>query len=206
MKKSFLLIAVLLLTLIFVSAQTNVSQTSPNPDNIINSANQFIEKDISVPEPLQIFAKIFFGFEEKISLQMLIIILALWVLFFVAFSDIIATSSSFSNPVSWIIGLCMTVMLGALGVIRSLSIFLLNQALSIRFLEKWPAGALTLVFVVIILILGITSRLFRGLKEHRIIEKAREKGIKRGARLATIEWMSRTWENITDSLRPTRRT
>ncbi len=187
-KAKFFLI--ILLTIFFaqiLNAQENESRDSAEKAGNITAGlkegsekiEKKITKEIEIPESLRGPAKIIFGIEENLPLNVLVISLMLWIILFSFFFNILEFFSPLSKSVALITAIAMTSILSFIGSIKTMSVFLFNIGNKIKFLEELGILGTIIAFIIIIVIWFLFSKTIRRMK----IVREREKAIEMGARI-----------------------
>ena len=104
---SLLVLALFLLPLITAVNPKVSKETGTDVQTLPTSP---LDNHIKAPSPVNSIGEIF-GLISPITWGELIIVIAIFLLFFVAFSDIIATFSAFSKPVAWVMGFGIAVVM-----------------------------------------------------------------------------------------------
>lgn len=173
----------------FVNAQSNFSlDETGSVDNLkegLGEGSQKIEEKISrevnIPEVLQRPAKIIFGIEASSPLNILVISLMLWLIFFAFFANIIEFFSPLSKSVSVAVAFALTAILSFMGMIRGFATFLFNIGEKINFLDDFGIFGTIIAFLVVFLFLFLLSRTFRRMAYYKRGEKMFAKAAKKRA-------------------------
>jgi len=168
--QSLLFLSILLLSFLSVlnlaSAQNETNNSLTNNTSItrgvdlsstIGKIDFNFDRSIQVPEKYQIPARILFGIQGEIPLQLLIIIIGVFICLAVLISEILK-SMPFANEglQRYAIAFIVTALVGVSGAILEVSTFFLNLANMFNILSKWPALA-------VVVALGIVALLAYGL-------------------------------------------
>ena len=163
-------------------------------DEIKNAPENPLDKTVSIPEYLRIPAGIIFGVSENISLEVLIILLMVWVIFFVIVLNVlkvipspmnIGSTPLFENEWTALLGaFALATLMGLTGAIKFAAEFFLGVGNLFEFLGRWSPGAIIFALVLVAAIFAVVSKIlgiFRGMKREADIEKAKNKGADIGA-------------------------
>ncbi|MBI2449731.1 hypothetical protein HYV49_05540 [Candidatus Pacearchaeota archaeon] len=207
MKRGFIAIAIILL-IIPAFAQDVLDKALPKSEEeareqlkegtkqIADTAkatiNEKITAEVNLPENFKPFARVIFGVkpDEKISLNIFMILIAVWFGFFV----IILAASRFipffaeSAFMRIIFSFIITLLAALTGSLKFTALYIYGLASLFKFLEKFPAIATAIVIVIIIVIL-IAAKIVASIIEGKLRkEQARIKGEKAGfgAKIAEI--------------------
>jgi hypothetical protein len=185
-------LSIFLLSILFFSALAMAEEDSSKEDlddiSGKSKTTKAIEKEISVPTKLQIPARIIFGIKdtETMSIERLIVLFAIWLVFFLVMIDILKFSS-FGDEVRWVVSFSMVVIMAVTGVINSLSLFAFGLGNSIKWMENLGALRIFLVIIVAAAIMFGARLLTSKIKEKRLLEKAKDKGAAAGRFAAGAE-------------------
>jgi hypothetical protein len=185
-------LSIFLLSILFFSTLAMAEEDSSKEDlddiSGKSKTTKAIEKEISVPTKLQIPARIIFGIKdtETMSIERLIVLFAIWLVFFLVMIDILKFSS-FGDEVRWVVSFSMVVIMAVTGVINSLSLFAFGLGNSIKWMENLGALRIFLVIIVAAAIMFGARLLTSKIKEKRLLEKAKDKGAAAGRFAAGAE-------------------
>lgn len=163
---------------------------------IASKTDPIVEKEIEIPERLQTLAKILFGIEDKSSVSALVISFLVWLLFLLLFTNILMYWSLFSKEVAFAAGVILTIIMAALGIVKNISVFLINIGSYFKFLEHWSAGALGFGVVLILIIAFIIMRIGKYFREQAGITRAHEEGIEVGAELGFLQRLREMFSKV----------
>jgi|WetSurMetagenome_2_1015567.scaffolds.fasta_scaffold192044_2 hypothetical protein len=128
MKKELIILFIFLFTLYLPLAHSQNS-SPPNSSSIsldkINSVgnvsgltqttNDALEKEVKIPENLQLFAKIIFGLTDEVTFQVLIISIAVWLFLLIFLHSLLDIMPFFSGWKSWLGGVLVMILIGISG-------------------------------------------------------------------------------------------
>lgn len=124
---SFLLISLVCAQETATSATAETAKIAANANqNFQTSSNAFLESDITIPENLDLFAKVLFGLEESntIDLSGLIILLALWIIILLILKSIMELIPLFEEGwKAWLGAIVVTCLISTTGSIRDAAVF-----------------------------------------------------------------------------------
>ena len=186
MKKNNLIIATILLTLLILPTafaqdtpqNPNIQQQGQQQANAIASSfkdksNQALSTEIGIPNWLKWPVKILFGVEQTLTISLLIMLIMWWVILVVLLKNLIEISPlPIKGALAWVASACMTILMGLIGVIKTLSLFLSGVGSNFSILEKLGAGAIFLSIGVLLLIAAIILKIIKHFKERIKDEEA----------------------------------
>jgi len=170
-----------------------------NPPDLkkgLANSDKFLENQIKIPEALQTPAKIIFGLEDNAPLNLFIISLMIWLIIIVSFIDILTTYSSFSKPVAAMIGLLISIIAAASGVVKSISLFLVDATSQVKFIESLGILGFIILIVIILILFVIMHTINRHYKYKKEISDAEEEGIKAGSALSFTNMMRKMFGKL----------
>jgi hypothetical protein len=190
MKKGLLIIVLLLFSAILVQADDSTTTLQkPNTNAVKEKTDAIVEKEISLttlPSALQSVIRVFTKFEAEISISELVIFLLITILFFFAIDNTFVMFSPFSESTRLMTALVFTLILGATGMLRLVSLALLAFSGTIKGLSEWSAGALSLTVILVVSIWMLLTKI----AAHFRREEMKRKGREDGAELAAHEAQS----------------
>jgi len=177
------------------SAKTILDESAGRVSSGIKNLDKYAEYDVEIPEKLRLIARIVLGIDQnKILLQNLIILIALWILFYLFFNEILTTFSLFSEATMRIAALLLVIILGTTGTLNSFTIFLLGA--NLKFLGDWSAGALAFWLILGLLLWMIVHRTLKHFKKMEEKTEAKERGWLMGLSLGVANSMSKAFHKI----------
>lgn len=178
------------------SEESSISQKRIG--EITEKADEIAEQQIEIPEKFKLreIAKILFKIDSPAPLNLLIIAGMLFIIFYALFADIFETFSPFGKGTSVAIGICVTLIAGILGIIKSASVFLINIGSNIKYLEKYGAFGQFFIITMIIIFWVILAKILKKIKIEKNKEKSDEIGTKIGTDVATSGFIRRAYEKI----------
>jgi hypothetical protein len=207
---------VLFIFVIFLLVQSVVAENSAGQSLLVNNSSDIgapledfrgvvektdglFEKEYVLPTRIQPIIGTLFRFGDSVTISEAIIALMLLLLFAFSFISIMKDFGPFSeNTATWI-GLLVALIVSMVGLVKSLTIFLLNLGGRLAFIEDWSAGALLFSGLLIVVIYVVGGKLFKAFARSRGLEKAFSKGTQAGALLAQQKAQSEAFEKISKS-------
>lgn len=152
-------------------------------DNIGTKTNSFFEKGFSIPDYLEVPAKILFGINsnETIALNVFIVMIALWVGLLLILHNLMEIIPLFgTGAMSWAGAIIVNLLIAVSGGIKRSAEFFFGIGNTIGFMKEY--GALTLILAVILIfaIWFAISKFINIMKGKEDIEIARQAGFKAG--------------------------
>lgn len=177
----------LLLTPVLTLAQ---NQTQQNLTNIKEKLNAPLEKEVQIPESIQFFARALFGIKvgEPITFQQFVILIAVWLIFFLTFADIIFTFSTFNRRwISFAISFCIVTIMGVLGLTLHFVSFFNFIGSIFGALESWPIITSAIVIILLVAILIVVKSVLGQIATTKGIGESEIKGFKAGINIKSAE-------------------
>jgi hypothetical protein len=208
MKKAWwslaLVLALLVIPLVYADDQPSSGEfgkslnasREANVAAIKEKSDEVAEKQINLPTWAEPIVKFLIRLEEPFTLSHLIIAVALFVLLSVILIDILQLFSAFTDRTSAIVGILLTVIISSIGVIKSITICLINKGNVVKWLEGWSAGALVFWLIVIVLATFGLSKVFRIAHDYKLLRLAKKEGLEAGAELAFVRWVKNTYTGM----------
>ena len=159
--------------------------------NISSTINEKLTQSVNIPDNLEPFARLIFGIkpDEKISLNIFMILIAVWFGFFVIILAVSRFMSIFKNSfVRIIFSILVTSLVSLTGSLKFTALYIYGLASLFKFLEKFPAFA-TAFAIVIVIVIAIAAKIVASIVEGKLRkEEMRLKGEKAGfgAKIAEI--------------------
>lgn len=174
----------------------NITEGIEGVKGIKEKTDTVLEQDIIVPENLQIFARIIFGVQGEIPLQIFIILVGIWIVLFILIASILKLTPFFEGFKAWIGGAVITCLIAITGTIRSLAIFSFNFGNFFGFLEKWSVLKIVVALVIVGILFYGASIILKLINKSSMLNKAEMAGVKAGA---GVKMMKETFEEGTGS-------
>lgn len=158
-KKSWLTICLLLVSILFFVLVSAVDQTAQLPDNIdLNklsdvgaNTNSFLDGDLGIPSYLEIPAKILFGIGsgEALSFNVFIVLIALWIVLFLILKNVMEIVPFFSGSKSILGAFIVVCLIAVSGGIKESAMFFFGLGNTFSVMKEF--GILTLILIVILI-------------------------------------------------------
>ena len=138
----------------FVIAQDAAAQApaSESTNTFKERSNEFLEKDIIIPEDLQGIARVVFGLKagETIDFSVFIVLIALLVILFLIIREALTFAPIFGAGFkSWLGSLVLTLLVAISGAVKETSIFLFETGEFFKFVKGF--SFLNIIFILILL-------------------------------------------------------
>ena len=176
----------------------DVSKGQQLIDSIKNTPENPLDRTVTIPDYLKTPASIIFGVSENISLEVLIILLMVWIIFFVIMVNILKLVPLFDKEWTALLGaFALATLMGLTGAIKFAAEFFLGIGNLFEFLGRWSPGAIIFALVLVAAIFAVVSKIlgiFRGMKREADIEKAKSKGAEIGAQLGFMKSMGNMFD------------
>jgi len=188
MKRVIILFICLLLVSSLVTA---IGVIDENKSITFSDIKNPLSTQITIPANLELPARIIFGLtaEDKLDFQLLIVLVAIWLFFFLIIHNILGLTPFFEDWKSWAAAIIVTLLISITGSIKSSAIFFFNIGNVFSILEKWGSLKLGFSIVVIIIIYYVTNIVLGILKETVIVGKSVRDGMIAGAEMAKLKAM-----------------
>ena len=176
--KTFLFCLILILIIPFINSQDNttlIDEQKFNLDKIDVFFNP--EKSITIPDGLKIPVQIIFGISGEITIQVFIVLIAVWIILFILIAQIITFTPFFKWAIiKWLSSFIIIILIAISGAIKSITILFLNLANLFGILEE-NAGIAIFIALMIAGILGYgLNKILKILKHHAGLEEASREG------------------------------
>ena len=201
-KELILLFAICIILTAFVSAEDNVSSnitTEGAFNSITEATDSLVDTNFYIqdlPPSLISTVKVFTKFEDQITLSHLIIFILLTILIYIIFENMMASFSPFSKNTSVLVGILITLILGALGAINGATNFLINSTEKIKFFAENSTGALLFLTTAIIILWILFTRISNYARRKKAIEEGKEEGFEAGTTLGSMKYFMEGLSNI----------
>ena len=184
MKRGILAFAIILAlmsnTLIATAEETTENNKTINLPSIGNN----LDKEISLPDGAQSKVRTLLGVRKSqiLTTSLLIIMICIWIIAFLFLASLFGLISFFQSWMRWVVAACVTLIIAITGTIENIALSLLALGKNIAFFEKWPAGAL--LFIIILIFIGgyILNKITKQIKRYEEKTRAEVVGWKRGLR------------------------
>jgi len=166
-----------------VSKITLSSEKNNSNSNFKDKSNEILDKDVQIPEELNVAARVLFGVKSNISLSQFIVLSCLWVLFFIFVLNVIGFIPFFegrwkANTVAFII--CLLVANSG-GILTASNLF--HGFFGLKGTQQeWVVFKLILLIVILIVMGFVIFKILRILKERYKEEGIEILGFKLGVK------------------------
>lgn len=195
---SFILILISSIVLAEVGIPENpLADLKLNNTNITGKVDSTLNKDIVIPEGLQLIARVLFGIKEgTISFDNLIVLLAIWAGFLYLLYQVVAFIPFFDKGVIKIIAaIVINCLISITGGMWQTYLLFYNLGDMLNFFVKLHPALKFLSFIFSIIIAGVVFFLFayiaKKIKKKTDVEEARAVGFAAGTELAKLKARSK---------------
>ena len=175
MKKEFALntIVFLLLSIIFIQAvMAQIPASAPTTNttsvgDIKSKTDSLVEKEITIPNNLQVLARIIFGVKNPIEFSLLIILLIIWLMAFKLIGEgLKSLIPSFEKGIMpWLVALAVMLLIAFAGGFQDTAVFILGIGNIFKIFKDWSTGALIFGVLIVIIIALFLSKLEKWAKK-----------------------------------------
>jgi len=159
--------------------EDTTSGVKKNFDDFRIGVNSGLEKEVQVPENLQIFARILFGIQGSIGISNFIILICLWIVLFILFLDILKFVPFFEGDIKpFIASFILTCLVSITGAITVFANFLLELANIFGILSRWSILRVVAAIIIVVLFFYGLKLLIDFLNKRLIIERSDEGGLR----------------------------
>jgi cellulose synthase/poly-beta-1,6-N-acetylglucosamine synthase-like glycosyltransferase len=156
-------------------------------EGVREKSRSSLENDVQFPENLQFFSKILFGIKGEISLQIFIVLIAVWFLLFFVMVSILRVLPIFKGLIIWPISFIITSLIAFSGAIKAFSEFIFSWGGFFKFLEAWPVLNIILTIIIVLFIFIILRSILKWMRNISRVEQAKSEGVQLGA--AKVMWI-----------------
>lgn len=191
MKKEF---AFLFVVLLFINLAMAANQSANLSDlkGLVNGSefsdvkgktNQILEKEVKIPDNLQIATRILFGLkpEEKVDFNIFILLIAAWLLLFMLLLKIVGVMPFFSGGKSWLATILIMLLAGISGGLKAGTWWLFGLMDFFKFLEGWGVFKLAITLIILIalvfLIMKVANKFKFGQEKGEMQSAGEEAGL-----------------------------
>jgi uncharacterized membrane protein len=185
MKKSAIIITFLALLILpmIVYAEENVTQGK----GFKETTNAALEKQVTVPDSLQVLARILFGIksDNPINFQKLVILFAGFLVIFFIIRDILRVMPIFQgSALSNATGIVITSIVGVSGGLLAFSDLMLSLGSMFGLLSEWEVFGLILTLIILLILLFAIDSLTVMIRRESKISEAERKATEAGAAIS----------------------
>jgi len=175
MKKSFVIILITFLLIQIVASQSNITNNNHTAINKIGDATDSLaEKEIQIPNNLQLIARLILGIKSPIEFSLLIIIIIIWVMTFKLIGEGVKLMPFFEKGVmSWVATFIIIMLIVFAGGLNLIASVILGLADIFTIFRDWSTGALIFGITLVIIIGFFISKLEKWARKKSEIEKAK---------------------------------
>jgi len=172
-----------------INESEETDQSQGKVIKITEEADKIAEQQIEIPDKYKLkeIAKVLFKIDSPAPLNLLIIAGVLSIIFYSLFADIFDAFSPFGKGTSIILSVCITLIASIIGVIKSISVFLINARSHIKFLENYSSLGSFLIVTAIIVFWAIIAGFLKDIKIYKEKLKAKIEGAEAGTGLGFIK-------------------
>lgn len=190
MKRGIILLVLLALLISPTIFAAGDNTTIPSPEQIKeglsalgggleDKTENIIEREIQIPNQLQIPVRIIFGLKDKyvITIERFVVLCAIWMMFFFLIQGILKLTPFLNKGLQNIIGpIIITVIIAITGIINSIVIFFFSLGDTFEWLEALGPFQIFVALAIVALILFITHHILNIVEKKLIITKAEISG------------------------------
>jgi len=190
-----LIVLALLLIPVIALAQDQIPTGSSNITST-ERITPFLEKDVEIPEGLELFARVFLGVkpEQPITWPELSILIACFLIFFFVFKDVMDMIPFFETKARAIVGAFIVVSLvGISGGFMLLMSFLIDLGSLFGFLTAHPLLTLFFVFIILLVIMFLSMTVLKVIKRKISLEIAEAEGEEEGMMKRSLRTLKKIW-------------
>jgi len=202
MKKSLALLASVILLIILISLfsiikaeeLTNVQEDLKSAGtDISQEGKQLLEREIKIPDNIQIITRILFGLQGQggIDFSEFIVLIAVWIMIFLIIHSILQVVPLFGGWKAIVGGIVITCIIAISEAIKYIAMFFFNLGNFFSILARWSILKLLFALIIIAILTFGLKIILKILKNKAIIEQAEEKGIEAAAGAARLEAMEK---------------
>jgi hypothetical protein len=144
-----------------------------------NKTEDILEKEVAIPEALQLPARIVFGIKSDppIKIGELVVLLAIWIVVFTLVLMGVKITPFFKGDyLPYLAGLAMTIIIALTGIINSIAIFFFNLGNLFVWMEALGPFQIVIGLGLALFILWVGHKGLSILQRHMGFEAARESG------------------------------
>ncbi|MEK6895377.1 MAG: hypothetical protein AABX48_02560 [Nanoarchaeota archaeon] len=175
-----------------LTPQNNLPTPQQVVSNGLNATNNALSSQITIPQNLEIPARLVFGLtlNDKLDIQTFIILICLWIFLFLILRNIVQFIPSFEGASSWIGAVVLTTIFSATGILKSITLFFLDIGDNFGLIAQIGPLKLVLYIIGIIVLFYLINIIIGIIKESVIMGRAVSDGIKAGTELAKLKTMA----------------
>ncbi len=132
-----------------VLANATLDESASKAISFQQTSNSVLGKQIALPPGIDSLVKSVFKIQVNISLNYLIVLLALFIIFFLIIQRIALFVPLFHDAKSWLFALIVTLLISITGSVKSAADFLFGFGGAFKALGEW--AILQLIFIIVLL-------------------------------------------------------
>ena len=193
MKKEIILLILLTLLISPVILAVEDTTTTTTPKDVTQIKEQLstlkgglnektentLEKEIQIPNQLQIPVRIIFGLKDKdtITIERFIVLCAIWMMFFFLIQGILKLTPFLNKGLQNILGsVIITIIIAITGTINNLVVFYFNLGKTFKWMEALGPFQIFIALAITALILLITHHILNIIEKKLLLTKAEISG------------------------------
>ena len=148
-------------------------QTTKTKIDFKSKSNEALDKEIKIPDKLQILARVLFGLKsgETVSLSMFIVFISVWIIFLILLRSIVLLIPFFNETTSWPASIVIMLLLGISGGIEAIAKLILWIGSLFGILKDWEIFSLIISIIVVFGLALIISKAMKRLGLSEEIDK-----------------------------------
>src|SRR3989344_8970360 len=176
MKRAVVCLFVVLLFMNLVYAADVLNGSRNASVDFKGKSNEVLEKEVKIPDNLQIFARVLFGLKktDKVDLQTIILLFATFFIILILLHEIIGIM--FSDWKSWIFAIVVNLIIGVSGGFRDAIAFFFGIGNLFGFLEEYELLRFIIVLALLFIFFYFLSKVFNKFKDKEELEESSQMG------------------------------
>jgi hypothetical protein len=185
MKKEAIILA--LISSLFILSLSIISANSSQEDSgllsigsgIDEGAENILKNEINIPSQIELPMRIAFGIkrDSPLTLEKLIIVLAIWATFFIVIKGLLKVAPFFNNGIENIIGsIIITMLIAVSGVIDTVVGILIGVEGTFEWMNSLGPFQFVIILILAILLIGLARYLTKKLEKNIVLTRATQTG------------------------------
>ena len=176
MKRAVVCLFVVLLFMNLVYAADVLNGSRNASVDFKGKSNEVLEKEVKIPDNLQIFARVLFGLKktDKVDLQTIILLFATFFIILILLHEIIGIM--FSDWKSWVFAVVVNLIIGVSGGFRDSVAFFFGIGNLFGFLEEYELLRFIIVLALLFIFFYFLSKVFNKFKDKEELEESSQMG------------------------------
>ena len=176
MKRAIISLFVVLLFINFVYAADILNNSKNATIDFKGKSNEVLEKEVKIPDNLQIVARVLFGLKEgdKVDFQTFVLLFATFFIILILLHEII--SVMFRDWKSWVFAIIVNLIIGISGGFREAIEFFFGIGNLFGFLEEYELLRFIIVLVLLFVLFYLLSKVFNKFKDKEELEESGQMG------------------------------